>query len=179
MSERSVAAKSIVTRRAIVDIVRTAVQGSYGVSGFSDPSLGRRLLRWIGLDRPGVRLSTEGGIRLDVYVTVAYGMPIAEVARQVDSAVRYAVRKATGAEVASLAIHVNGLRYQATAIQRAEEIERTQTDEVARPKRRSRLGRGVGASRSARAIRGGAGTGKASSATAAAGGTARGKRTSQ
>ena len=73
MPERSVAGRSIVTRRAIVDIVRTAVQSSYGVTGFSDPSLGRRVLRWIGLDRPGIKLTTEGGLHLDVFITVAYG----------------------------------------------------------------------------------------------------------
>jgi hypothetical protein len=65
MPERSVAGKSIVTRRAIVDIVRTAVQSSYGVTGFADASLARRLLRWIGLDRSGIRLSKEGGLHLD------------------------------------------------------------------------------------------------------------------
>ena len=82
------AGRSIVTRRAIVDIVRTAVQGSYGVTGFTDPSLSRRLLRWVGLDRPGIRLTTEDGVRLDLFITVAFGVPVAEVARQVDSAVR-------------------------------------------------------------------------------------------
>jgi uncharacterized alkaline shock family protein YloU len=123
------AGRSIVTRRAIVDIVRTAVQGSYGVTGFSDPSLGRRLLRWLGLDRPGVRLTTEGGIRLDVFITVAYGVPVAEVARQVDSAVRYSLRQYVGTEVAGLTIHVDGLRYQPSAVERAEAIERTESNE--------------------------------------------------
>ena len=126
MPERPVAGRSIVTRRAIVDIVRIAVQGSYGVTGFSDPSLGRRLLRWIGLDRPGIRLTTDGGLNLDVYITVAFGVPVAEVARQVDSAVRYSLRHYVGVEVASLAIHVDGLRYQPTAIERAEAIERSE-----------------------------------------------------
>jgi uncharacterized alkaline shock family protein YloU len=110
--ERFVAGKSIVTRRAIVDIIRIAVQGSYGVMGFSDPSLGRRVLRLIGLDRPGVRLTTEGGLSVDLYVDVASGVPIAEVARQVDSAVRYSIRQHLGIDLASLAIHVDGLRYQ-------------------------------------------------------------------
>jgi uncharacterized alkaline shock family protein YloU len=112
MPERSVAGRSIVTRRAIVDIVRTAVQSSYGVTGFSDPSLGRRLLRWVGLDRPGIKLSTEGGIALDLYLNVAFGVPVAEVARQVDSAVRYSLRRIIGVEVAALAIHIDGLRFQ-------------------------------------------------------------------
>jgi uncharacterized alkaline shock family protein YloU len=130
MPERSVAGRSIVTRRAIVDIVRIAVQGSYGVTGFSDPSFGRRLLRWIGLDRPGIRLTTEGGLTLDVFITVSFGVPVAEVARQVDSAVRYSLRQYLGAEVASLSIHVDGLRYQPSAVERAEAIERAESIDV-------------------------------------------------
>jgi uncharacterized alkaline shock family protein YloU len=122
--ERPVAGKSIVTRRAIVDIVRTAVQSSYGVTGFSDPSFGRRLLRLAGLDQPGIQLTTEGGLALDLYVKVAFGVPVAEVARQVDSAVRYSLRKMVGVDVASLTVHVDGLGYQPTAVQRAEAIER-------------------------------------------------------
>ena len=124
MPEPSVAGRSIVTRRAIVDIVSTAVLSSYGVTGFADPSLGRRLLRWIGLDRPGVRLTTEAGLNLELYLKVAFGIPVAEVARQVDSAVRYSLRRATGAELASLTIHIDGLRYEPSAVQRAEAIER-------------------------------------------------------
>jgi uncharacterized alkaline shock family protein YloU len=128
MPERSVAGRSIVTRRAIVDIIRTAVQGSYGVTGFSDPSFGRRLLRWVGLDRPGIQLTTEGGLELNLYVTVAFGVPVAEVARQVDSAVRYSLRKMVGVEIASMTIHVDGLGYQPTAVERAEAIERESND---------------------------------------------------
>jgi uncharacterized alkaline shock family protein YloU len=133
MPERSVAGRSIVTRRAIVDIVRTAVQSSYGVTGFSDPSFGRRVLRWIGLDRPGIRLTTEGGLRLDLFITVAYGVPVAEVARQVDSAVRYSLRHYVGAEVAGVTVHVDGLRYQPNALERADSIERTESIERPEP----------------------------------------------
>jgi uncharacterized alkaline shock family protein YloU len=125
------AGRSIVTRRAIVDIVRTAVQSSYGVTGFSDPSFSRRLLRWVGLDRPGMRLTTEGGLRLDLFITVAFGVPVAEVARQVDSAVRYSLRHYVGAEVAGLTIHVDGLRYQPNAIERVETLDRAGTPERA------------------------------------------------
>jgi uncharacterized alkaline shock family protein YloU len=119
--ERFVAGKSIVTRRAIVDIIRIAVQGSYGVMGFSDPSLGRRLLRLIGLDRPGVRLTTEGGLSVDLFIDVASGVPIAEVARQVDSAVRYSIHRHLGIDLTSLAIHVDGLRYQPSHMPATEE----------------------------------------------------------
>jgi uncharacterized alkaline shock family protein YloU len=126
MPERSVTGRAIITRRAIVDVVRTAVQGSYGVTGFADPSFGRRLLRWVGLDRPGIRLTTDGGLGLELHLKVAYGIPVAEVARQVDSAVRYSLRKATGVEVASLTIHIDGLRYEPSAVQRAQAIERAE-----------------------------------------------------
>jgi len=121
------AGKSIVTSRAIVDIVRTAVQSSYGVTGFSDPTVGRRVMRLAGFNRPGIRVSTSGGLHLDLFITVAFGVPVAEVARQVDSAVRYSLRHYIGAEVVSLNIHVDGLKYQPTAIERAEAIERTET----------------------------------------------------
>ena len=133
MPERPVAGKAIVTRRAVVDIVRTAVQSSYGVTGFADPSLVRRVLRWVGLDKPGIRLSTLGGLDLDLYITVAFGVPVAEVARQVDSAVRYSLRHYIGAEVETLAIHVDGLRYQPTALERAEAIERAEVHDRADP----------------------------------------------
>ena len=128
MPERSVAGRSIVTRRAIVDIVRTAVASSYGVTGFSDPSLGRRLLRWIGLDRPGIQVTTEGGLCLDVYVNVAFGVPVAEVARQVDSAVRYSVRRLIGVEVASLTIHVGGLGFRPNSVDRSGTVERESSE---------------------------------------------------
>ena len=52
------------------------------------------------------------GIGIDLDLDVAYGVPVAEVARQVDSAVRYAVRRALDREVRRLTIHVDGLRYQ-------------------------------------------------------------------
>jgi hypothetical protein len=63
-----------------------------------------------------------------LYVTVAFGVPVAEVARQVDSAVRYSLRKMVGVEVASMTIHVDGLGYQPTAVERAEAIERESND---------------------------------------------------
>jgi uncharacterized alkaline shock family protein YloU len=115
--------RSIVSRRAVVDIVRTATLGSYGVTGFAGGIVGRVLGR-LGFTQSGIRVSFEDGaadlstsgerpsVNLDLDLTVAYGVPIAEVARQVDSAVRYALRRALGNEVKRLTIHVDGLRYQ-------------------------------------------------------------------
>ena len=102
--------RSMVTRRAVVDLVRTAASGSYGVTGFADPNLAARLLRWAHVGPPGIRVRLGPRLEIDLWLAVAWGLPVAEVARQVDSAVRYAIRRALGREVDSLAIHVNRLR---------------------------------------------------------------------
>jgi uncharacterized alkaline shock family protein YloU len=103
--------RSVIARRAIADIVRAATLGSYGVTGFAG-SLPAQVLSALGIRQAGLRLGLRGGLDIDLQLTVAYGLPVAEVARQVDSAVRYAVRRALGREVNRLTIHVDGLRYQ-------------------------------------------------------------------
>jgi uncharacterized alkaline shock family protein YloU len=103
--------RSLVTRRAVVDIVRTATLGSYGVTGLTG-SLAQRLLAALGIGHPGIRVALANPLDIELDLTVAYGLPIAEVARQVDSAVRYAIGRALGLEVGRLTIHVDGLRYQ-------------------------------------------------------------------
>jgi uncharacterized alkaline shock family protein YloU len=114
--------RSIVSRRAVIDIVRTATLGSYGVTGFAGGIVGRMLER-LRIAQPGIDVSFDSAelvsasagppsITVDLDLTVAYGVPIAEVARQVDSAVRYALRLALGREIARLTVHVGGLTYQ-------------------------------------------------------------------
>ena len=112
--------RSLVTRRAVVDVVRAATLGSYGVTGFAGGWLGAVQER-LGLGQPGVAVTfgppaadgePKPDLTIDLDLTVAYGLPIAEVARQVDSAVRYSIRNALGRDVTRLTIHVDGLRYQ-------------------------------------------------------------------
>jgi uncharacterized alkaline shock family protein YloU len=100
-----------VTRRAIADVVRAAALGSYGVTGFASNPVTRLAAR-LGLGQPGLRVAIADGLAVDLRVNVAYGVPVAEVARQVDSAVRYAVRRTVGREIERLRIHVGGLEYQ-------------------------------------------------------------------
>jgi uncharacterized alkaline shock family protein YloU len=126
--------RSIVTRRAVVDIVRTATLGSYGVTGFGGGFFGRLLDR-LALPHPGIRVTFgeraadlgvaggqgAAGITIDLDLMVAFGVPVAEVARQVESAIRYAIRRALDREVDRLTIHVDGLRYQAGELPAAPE----------------------------------------------------------
>ena len=109
MAIRPTPGRSLVTGRALSDIVRTATLGSYGVTGFAGGPLARLVAR-LGLGQPGLAVRLDAGIEVELDLTVALGVPVAEVARQVDSAVRYAIRRALDREVTRVVIHVDGLR---------------------------------------------------------------------
>lgn len=112
MPERSVAGRSLASRRAIEEIVRAAVLGSYGVVGFVDDDRWGRIRRLVGLGGSGVRVRTHPDFSVELQLTVAFGLPVAEVARQVDSAVRYALGRALDREPDRLTVHVGGMRYE-------------------------------------------------------------------
>ena len=101
--------RSLVTRQAVLDLIRTATLSSYGVTGFAAGPI-ERLLGRLGIGQPGISLRLDAGLEIELDLNVAYGVPVAEVARQVDSAVRYAIRRGLDREVARLTIHVDGLR---------------------------------------------------------------------
>jgi len=104
--------RSLVTGRALRDIIRTATLGSYGVTGFAGGPVGRLIDR-LGLGTPGLAVRVDDGIDIELDLTVALGVPVAEVARQVDSAVRYAIRQALEREVGRIVIHIDGLHVPA------------------------------------------------------------------
>jgi uncharacterized alkaline shock family protein YloU len=104
--------RSLVTGRALDDIVRTATLGSYGVTGFAGGPVGR-LIEHLGVGQPGLAVRLDDGIEIELDITVALGVPVAEVARQVDSAIRYAVERALGRAVTRIVIHVDGLHVPA------------------------------------------------------------------
>jgi uncharacterized alkaline shock family protein YloU len=119
--DRPLPGRSLVTRRAIVDIVRSAVMTSYGVIGV-DAGAFERVLGRLGVREPGIRVRLDRGLEIDLYLVVRYGLPIAEVARQVDSAVRYAVRRSLGHDVRRLTVHVDGLRYQPASVPPTKQV---------------------------------------------------------
>ncbi len=113
-----------VSRRAIADVVRAATLGSYGVTGFATSPIDR-LLGWLGITHPGIGIGIgDDGIELEIDIDIAYGLPVAEVARQVDSAVRYAMRRALGRDIAALRIRVDGLVVRPAAQPAAPEADR-------------------------------------------------------
>jgi len=102
--------RSLVTRRAVVDIVRAATLGSYGVVSLTGGGPLGWLAERLGLAPRGINVDLQDDLTIELDLVVGHGLPIAEVARQVDSAVRYAIRQALGRDVDRLTIHVGGLR---------------------------------------------------------------------
>jgi uncharacterized alkaline shock family protein YloU len=115
LSESTVPGGLVITPTAVADVVRSAALGSYGVTGLRSrgPFGGR--LPWPGGRRAIVVDIGPDRLDIGIWITVAYGSPVAEVARQVDSAVRFAVRRAIEREVGRLAIHVGELRVEPAA----------------------------------------------------------------
>ena len=106
---RGVPGRAVVARRALGEIVRDAALGSYGVTGLAEPTLLARCRARLGLGSRAIRVTLHPSVSAEVWLTVAYGVPVAEVARQVDSAVRYGLQRALSREIGSVAIHVQGL----------------------------------------------------------------------
>ncbi len=104
--------RSLVSRRAIRDLVRVAVLSVYGVSGFADGGPVGRLLNRMSLAQPGLHLEVEPELTVDLRLTVAYGLPIAEVARQVEASVRYTLRNALQREPDRISIRIGKLRHE-------------------------------------------------------------------
>jgi uncharacterized alkaline shock family protein YloU len=103
--------RSLVTKRAVRELVRTAVLSVYGVSGFAGGGRVGLLMDRAGFGNPGCRVALEPALTVDLDLLVAFGLPVAEVARQVESAVRYTLRHATGREPEQMTIKIGRLRH--------------------------------------------------------------------
>ncbi len=102
-----------VAPRAIATIAAQAVGQSYGVVGMAPSSLAQgvaMVLRQADAHKGvAVRIS-DTTITIDLYVILEYGTRLAEVARNVQENVRYAVEQAIGMPVAQVNVRIQGLR---------------------------------------------------------------------
>jgi uncharacterized alkaline shock family protein YloU len=106
LPDQAIGGRALVTRRAVIDIVRGVTLSSYGVAGFAG-SWADRVLGWIEQRPGGLRVSVaDGSLGIRLHLRVAHGLPVAEVARQVDHAVRHAIRVALGREIDRLSIRI-------------------------------------------------------------------------
>jgi uncharacterized alkaline shock family protein YloU len=101
---------------AIAQIVGRVAAECYGVVGMSlrTPGPARdRVTRLLPKGKPSrgiVVRNVDGAVALDLYVVVAYGLNLAEVAATVRSQVAYEVERLTGLEVASVDVHIQDVK---------------------------------------------------------------------
>jgi uncharacterized alkaline shock family protein YloU len=132
LPDEAPAGQALATRRAVADIVRSATLGSYGVVGLGGNAI-TQLVGWLRGRPAGIRVHLpDGRVEIDLSLRVAHGVPIAEVARQVESAIRFAVRQALRLEVARLTMRVAGLEVKpASAPPRPASIRPIRSPELA------------------------------------------------
>ncbi|MBC8159698.1 MAG: Asp23/Gls24 family envelope stress response protein [Roseiflexaceae bacterium] len=109
------AGKIEVAPRAIATIAADTVRTCYGVVGMAPRNLREgvaQVLRWQDAHK-GVDVHVRGdAIVIDLYVIVAYGTRIAEVAKNVRESVHYAAERALGMPVAEVNVRIQGLQMQ-------------------------------------------------------------------
>lgn len=115
MTDEPIPGRSLVTRRAVRELVRSAVLSAYGVAGFAGGGRIGRILGRAGLASPGCRVTLGPTLAVELDLLVAHGLPVAEVARQVESAVRYTLRHAIGREPDRVAIRIGRLLHEQSA----------------------------------------------------------------
>ncbi len=97
---------------AVATIAANSVRQAYGVVGLAGKNAADQLLGQLAGDiHRGVDVRIHNGIvTIDLYVIVEYGTRIVSVAHSVQNLVKFNVEKALGLPVASVNVHVQGLR---------------------------------------------------------------------
>jgi len=105
-----------VSPTAIGSLASQAVLECYGVVGMASKDLASGIVQILqpASHRRGVDVQLDDDeLVIDLYVVMEYGTRIAVVARNIQSAVKYAVEKALSAPVATVNVHVQDLRVSA------------------------------------------------------------------
>ena len=98
-----------ISPNAITQIVGSAAAESYGVVALAGRGRLSRLLPW-GIKK-GVDVDLRGdGLTVELRVIVEHGLKLAEVAETVRSRVRYELERMVGLPIASLEVHIDGVR---------------------------------------------------------------------
>ena len=105
-----------ISPEAIAQIVGRVAAECYGVVGMSlrAPLPAReRVTRLLPKGKPTrgiVVRNVDGAVALELYVVIAYGLNLAEVAATVRSQVGYEVERLTGLRVASVDVHIQNVK---------------------------------------------------------------------
>ena len=95
---------------AVAQIVGAAAAESYGVVALAGRRRLSRLVPW-GIKK-GVDVELrDGGLVVELRVVVEHGLRLAEVAETVRSRVHYELERMVGLPIASLEVHIDGVRH--------------------------------------------------------------------
>jgi uncharacterized alkaline shock family protein YloU len=94
---------------AIAQIVGAAAAESYGVVALAGRGRLSRLLPWGIMKGVDVEMRAEG-LAVELRVVVEHGLKLAEVAETVRSRVQYELERMVGLPIASLEVHIEGVR---------------------------------------------------------------------
>ena len=95
---------------AVAQIVGAAAAESYGVVALAGRGRLSRLVPW-GIKK-GVDVELrDGGLVVELRVVVEHGLRLAEVAERVRSRVQYELDRMVGLPIASLEVHIDGVRH--------------------------------------------------------------------
>jgi uncharacterized alkaline shock family protein YloU len=98
---------------AVAAIAGHAAMGCYGITGMAARGLRdgvAELLRRESVDRGVEVIEVEGGLAIDVFVIVQYGIRITEVAHNLQETVRFEVERAVNVPVVEVNVNVQGVR---------------------------------------------------------------------
>jgi uncharacterized alkaline shock family protein YloU len=105
-----------VSPTAIASLASQVVLECYGVVGMATKDLASGIVEILqpASHRRGVQVDiVDDHIVVDLYVVIEYGMRIATVAQNIQSAVKYTLGRALGVTVVIVNIHVQDLRVSA------------------------------------------------------------------
>ena len=95
---------------AVAQIVGAAAAESYGVVALAGRGRLSKLVPW-GIKK-GVDIELrDGGLVVELRVVVEHGLRLAEVAETVRSRVHYELERMVGLPIASLEVHIDGVRH--------------------------------------------------------------------
>ncbi|MGH7762840.1 MAG: Asp23/Gls24 family envelope stress response protein [Candidatus Dormibacteraceae bacterium] len=98
---------------AVAAIAGHAAMRCYGISGMAGRGLRDGvavLLRRENVDRGVVVVESEGGLAIDVFVIVQYGVRITEVAHNLQQTVKFDVERSVNVPVVQVNVNVQGVR---------------------------------------------------------------------
>jgi uncharacterized alkaline shock family protein YloU len=98
---------------AVGAIAAHAALGCYGITGMAARGLRdgvAELLHRGNVDRGVEVVDVEGGLVIDVFVIVQYGIRISEVAHNLQQAVKFEVERSVNVPVAQVNVNVQGVR---------------------------------------------------------------------